>query len=86
MTDDKPDTTTLSGAEFHRYAGTDPQKWAEGFIAAYDEAFLRVDDDPLIDRDERIAWVAPWLRDYAEVRVAEEVGRITARLVPRHDE
>ena len=35
MTEDAPDTTTMSGAEFHRHAGTDPQKWAEAFIAAY---------------------------------------------------
>ena len=27
-----------------------------------------------------------WFRDYAEVCVAEEVGRVTARLVPRHDD
>ena len=29
---DKPDTTTLSGAEFQRYAGTDPVKWAEALL------------------------------------------------------
>ena len=46
MTDDKPDTTTMSGAEFQRHVGTDAQKWAEAFIAAYDEAFLRVDERP----------------------------------------
>ena len=28
---------------------------------------------------------ARWFRDYAEVRVAEEVGRVTARLVPRQE-
>ena len=35
MRDDKPDTTTLSGAEFLRHVGTDPQKWAEAFSQAY---------------------------------------------------
>lgn len=66
------DTTTLSGAEFQRYAGTDPVKWAEAFQAAYDR--------------DRTTDLAQWFRDYAEVRVAEEVGRVTARLVPRHDD
>ena len=41
MSDDKPDTTTMSGAEFQRHAGTDAQKWAEAFLAAYVEAWPR---------------------------------------------
>ena len=52
-----------------RHVGTDPQKWAEAFIAVYDEAFLREDDDPLIDREERSGFAAAWFRDYAEVCV-----------------
>ena len=81
MTDDKPDTTTMSGAEFQRYAGTDPVKWAEAFVQAYNRAGMHE-----AAAAESAAFTAHWLRDYAEVRVAEEVGRVTARLVPRHDE
>ena len=87
------DTTTLSGAEFQRHAGTDAQKWAVAFIQAFAQAewdgeFLPADEQNggLHTCPDCIAFVAHWLRDYAEARVAEEVGRVTARLVPRHDE
>jgi hypothetical protein len=79
MSDDKPDTATLSGAEFQRHVGTDAQKWAEAMLEATANAYTA-------SKEERIALVARWFSDYAEVRVAEEVGRVTARLVPRHDE
>ena len=75
------DTTTMSGAEFQRYAGTDPEKWAEAFQAAYDRDGMHEAGSA-----ERAAYAMRWFRDYAEVRVAEEVGRVTARLVPRHDD
>jgi hypothetical protein len=77
---EQPDTTTLSGAEFQRHAGTDAQKWAEAFVRA-----CHRDLHELLS-DECQAYLARWLSDYAEVRVAEELGRVTARLVPRHDE
>ena len=80
MTEDAPDTTTMSGAEFQRHVGTDPEKWAEAFVAAWDR-----DGCYEMRRDARAAYAAHWLRDYAEVRVAEEVGRVTARLVPRQE-
>jgi hypothetical protein len=80
MTDDKPDTATMSGAEFQRHVGTDPEKWAEAFVGA-----CHRDLHELLS-DECQAYLARWLSDYAEVRVAEELGRVTARLVPRHDE
>ena len=89
MTDDKPDTTTLSGAEFLRHAGTDAQKWAEAFWQAYSREER---ERPETERQQKSTtdWVhsftVRWLRDYAEVCVAEEVGRVTARLVPRHDD
>jgi hypothetical protein len=92
MTDDKPDTTTLSGAEFQRHAGTDAEKWAEAlFDALYygeKEAGTAVERAARKKgwREEHIALAARFLRDYAEVCVAEEVGRVTARLVPRHDD
>jgi hypothetical protein len=77
---EQPDTLTMSGAEFQRHAGTDAQKWAEAFLAAADV------ETGCKSNAERAAFTARWFRDYAEVRVAEEVGRVTARLVPRHDE
>ena len=104
MSEDAPDTTTMSGAEFQRYAGTDPEKWAEAFRQAFfanSETWLGMmaedatamfhgklphgTSDDRADAD-RLAFIARWFRDYAEVRVAEEVGRVTARLVPRHDD
>ena len=78
---EQPDTTTMSGAEFQRHAGTDAQKWAEAFVRAYDRDGMHEAGSA-----ERAAYAMRWLRDYAEVRVAEEVGRVTARLVPRHDD
>jgi hypothetical protein len=80
MSDDKPDTTTMSGAEFQRHAGTDAQKWAEAFLAAADV------ETGCKSNAERVAFTARWFSDYAEMRVAEELGCVTARLVPRHDD
>jgi hypothetical protein len=70
----------MSGAEFQRHAGTDAQKWAEAFLAAAEV------DMVCKSNAERAAFAARWFSDYAEVCVAEEVGRVTASLVPRHDE
>ena len=88
MTEDAPDTTTLSGAEFLRHAGTDAEKWAEAFWQAYSR---EEQERPETERQQKPAsdWVhsftVRWFRDYAEVCVAEEVGRVTDGLVPRHD-
>jgi hypothetical protein len=72
---DKPDTTSMTGAEFRRYVGTDPAKWAEAFVAAYDHRrqWGHVD---------RVAFVQGWLRDYAEVVRSEAA---LGRLVPRQE-
>jgi len=35
MTDDTPDYTTMSGAQFARAVGADPEKWAEAFVQQY---------------------------------------------------
>ena len=72
---EQPDTTTMSGAQFQRHAGTDAQKWAE---AMDNEAGTIWGDEGAWPRNrvERIAFLARWFRDYAEVRVAEEVGRV----------
>jgi hypothetical protein len=68
------DTTTLSGAEFQRHAGTDAQKWAEAFLDAAEV------DLSCKSNAERAVFTAKWFRDYAEARVAEEVGRVTAAI------
>jgi hypothetical protein len=75
------DTTAMSGAEFQKHVGRDPQRWADAIVQAYDRDGVHV--APVA---ERAAFFAGWLCDFAEVRVAEEVGRVTARLVPRHDD
>jgi hypothetical protein len=72
------DTTTMNGAQFRRHAGADPAKWAEAMLDATATAYTA-------SKVERIALVAQWFRDYAEVCVAEAVARDTAavgRLVP----
>ena len=54
---DKPDTTTLTGAQFRREVGADPERWAAAFLAAYAQAEgVRTDAD-------RLAFVAQWFRD-----------------------
>jgi hypothetical protein len=73
------DTTTMTGAQFRRHAGTDPEKWSEAFLAEYARADgLRTDAD-------RLAFVTGWFRDAQDAAVAEAVGRDTARLVPRQE-
>jgi predicted oxidoreductase len=74
------DTTTLTGAQFQRAVGTDPAKWAEAFVRS---TAGEMSEAEIL---ERASWVTPWFRDYADACVAEEVGRVTSRLVPRHDD
>jgi hypothetical protein len=69
MSDDKPDTTTLTGAQFREHAGTDPAKWAAAFLAVFHESeFVRTAAD-------RQASATKWFRDYADACVAEAVRR-----------
>ena len=64
LDDDQP----LSGAQFIRQVGADPEKWAARFLAAYTEAEgLRTDAD-------RIAFVASWFRDCMEAAVKAARG------------
>ena len=62
---DTPDTTTMTGAEFMRHVGTDPQKWAEAFWREFD---LRGDR---ADHAGTVVLLASWFADYAEVKIAE---------------
>ena len=51
------DTTTLTGAQFRRETGADPERWAAAFLIAYAQAEgVRTDAD-------RLAFVAQWFRD-----------------------
>ena len=53
MTEDQP----MSGAQFRRHVGLDPERWAQQFLAAYAMAdAVRTDAD-------RLAFVAGWFKD-----------------------
>jgi hypothetical protein len=61
------DYTKLSGAEFQREVGTDPEKWAEAFMQrAEAEGFVQRAEE---DKNERVEYwrsiddVAAWFRD-----------------------
>ena len=56
-------TEPLSGAQFQRLVGTDPEKWAAAFLDAYAQAEgVRTDAD-------RQAFVAQWFRDAMDAAV-----------------
>jgi hypothetical protein len=74
---DKPDTTTMTGAEFRRHTAADPEQWAEACYAA-----MRAPGDAL-DGPGRIAFLARWFRDYGEA-VRSEITAL-GRLVPRQE-
>jgi hypothetical protein len=54
MTDD-----AMTGAQFRREVGTDPQRWAREFLVAYADAA------PIVVRSdaERLTFVTTWFRD-----------------------
>ena len=56
----EPDTTTMTGAEFQRHVGTDPQKWAEAFWQDFDSRGDRA------DHAGTVVLLAKWFADYAE--------------------
>lgn len=63
------DTTSMTGAEFRRHAGTDPAKWAEAFLATAEV------DMTCKNNAERVAFTAAWFRDAMDAAVAEALGR-----------
>ena len=65
LDDDQP----LSGAQFARHVGADPEKWATRFLAVYTEA-----DGARTDAD-RVASVTAWFRDAMEAAVKAAVGQ-----------
>ncbi len=52
---DQPDYTTMSGAEFQRAVGADPDKWAEAFLQR-----RHMLDVKSLDLQ---VWVRGWFRD-----------------------
>ena len=67
MTEDHP----MSGAQFARYVGVDPEKWAEQFLRAYAQVdAVRTDAD-------RQAFVAGWFKS----AMAEAAGKAEAAWV-----
>jgi len=61
----------MSGAQFARYVGTDPERWASQFLLAYAQAdAVRTDAD-------RLAFVAHWFADAMQ----EAAGKAEAALV-----
>jgi hypothetical protein len=51
----------MSGAQFAREVGTDPERWAAQFLAAYALA-----DGCRTDAD-RLAFTTQWFRDFADI-------------------
>lgn len=66
----------MSGAQFRREVGTDPQKWAREFLAAYAEAA------PILVRSdaERLAFVTRWFRDAMHAAAAQTSRRLDEAL------
>lgn len=54
MADDVPDYTAMSGAEFQRAVGTDPERWAEAYTQCA---------DPALSRPHAVASLAQWFAD-----------------------
>jgi hypothetical protein len=63
MTDTPPDYTTMSGAEFQRAVGADPEKWAEAFCQSI--AYSRCGERLTLDR----GFVLSWFRDAMDAAV-----------------
>ncbi len=64
------DTTKLTGAQFRRETGADPEMWAGAFLAAYAQAEgVRTDAD-------RLAFVTGWMRDAMDAAAAQAVGEV----------
>jgi hypothetical protein len=69
-------TTTMTGAEFQRHVGTDPERWAEAFLAEFARA------GGLRTEAGRQGFVSAWFRDAMEAAVNEAVRHETAAICP----
>lgn len=72
--------TTLSGAQFARQVGADPETWAARFLDAVTEV------PTTLSRVERIAFIAAWFRDAmaAAVKAAHGGGESEDVTKARH--
>lgn len=61
MTDEQP----LTGAQFKREVGADPELWARRFLKAY----ASVDPGELRTEEDRLAFVAAWFHDAMQAAV-----------------
>jgi len=52
----------VTGAQFRREVGTDPQRWAREFLVAYEAAPY----DAVRTAADREAFVTQWFRDFSE--------------------
>jgi hypothetical protein len=59
-----PDYTIMTGAEFQRAVGADPEKWAMAFVQSKSEGVT----DPVI-LERRMHEVLPWFRDAMDAAV-----------------
>jgi len=59
----------MTGAQFRRYAGIDPERWAEQFLAAF-----RAGMPGMNSPAERQAFVANWFRDAMQAAAATAEG------------
>ena len=62
MTAKPPDYTTMSGAEFQRAVGADPEKWAEAVLQDW-QTNPRAQVATIRD------WLCDWLRDFGNATV-----------------
>jgi len=81
--DNPPDYTTMTGAQFQRAVGADPEKWAEAFMqhatsittGSHEDGSLKVYAAKMMHeahtREERVAYVTGWFRDFAEAVLKE---------------
>jgi hypothetical protein len=63
MADTPPDYTTMSGAEFQRAVGVDPEKWAVAMLQA-----MYLPPERTTNK-EQIAFLAKWLADAMDAAV-----------------
>ena len=71
LTDEQPDYTTMTGAQFRRAVGVDPEKWAMAFTQSKSEG---ITDAAILER--RMQEVLPWFRDAMTAAAAAAPSQI----------
>lgn len=72
MTDAPPDYTTMSGAEFQRAVGVDPEKWAEAYVQ-------KSRDQPAVSHAEHVERLRCWFADAMEAARKAHVSHVFER-------